>query len=208
MLTGIILAGGSSKRMNGENKSLLMLEGVTLIERQIRLMREICSEIIIVTNTPKVYLRKVDESVRIITDYIPSKGPLSGMHAGLTLSQNQAAWIVSCDMPFLSIEAAKHMLRRKQEGYEAVIPTKQNTPYPLYGVYDRDCAMHIWSMLRNEDTRVSSLLNVLNWLEIPLSDYQAAGIDTPFLKSIKTLDDYKDVQLLLLKDEVKEMNPS
>jgi molybdopterin-guanine dinucleotide biosynthesis protein A len=203
MLTGVILAGGSSRRMGGDNKSLLMLGGETLIERQVRIMRTVCNEIIIVTNTPRSYLRKVDESVRIITDYIPSKGPLSGIHAGLTLAQNQEAWIVGCDMPFLSPEAAELQLRQKEDGYEAIFPSIESTLYPLSGVYDRDCAQHIWNMLMNGDTQIQSLIKVLNWQQVPESDFKSAGIDTRFVKSIKTYEDYCEVTQQLSTDEVK-----
>jgi molybdopterin-guanine dinucleotide biosynthesis protein A len=147
MLSGIILAGGEGLRMGGENKSLLMLGNETLLERQIRIMRELCSEIIIVTNTPRSFLRRVDASVRIITDYMPGKGPLSGMHAGLTLSVNQNAWIVGCDMPFLSPKAARLMLLKKKKGIEAIIPWLQESMFPLHGIYDRDCAAHIPAFL-------------------------------------------------------------
>jgi len=190
MLSGIVLAGGESKRMNGENKSLLMLGEEALIQRQVRIMRAICSEIIIVTNTPRPFLRKVDESVRIITDYIPKKGPLSGMHAGLTLARHQNAWVVACDMPFLSPEAAELMLRKKKEGFEAVFPRIDGALYPLHGIYDRDCAQHIWSLLMNRDTELSSLQKVLCWREVFESDFHASGIDCGFIRSIETEEDY------------------
>ena len=52
MLTGAILAGGDNRRMNGEAKALLTFGAEKLIQRQIRQMREICSEMIVVTNHP------------------------------------------------------------------------------------------------------------------------------------------------------------
>lgn len=190
MLSGIILAGGDSLRMGGENKSLLILEKEALILRQIRIMRELCSEVIIVTNTPKLFLRLVDTSVRIITDYIPGKGPLSGMHAGLTLSRNQSAWVVGCDMPFLSPVAAELMLRKKKSGLDAIIPWLQGVMHPLHAIYDRDCAGHIWTLLKHQDTELSSLRKGLLWQEAVESEFQSAGIDCSFVTTIKTRDDY------------------
>ena len=52
MLTGVILAGGQNKRMDGQNKALLSFSNERLIERQIRIMQESCEEIIVVTNDP------------------------------------------------------------------------------------------------------------------------------------------------------------
>lgn len=193
MLSGIILAGGESLRMGGENKSLLMLGSETLLLRQIRIMRELCNEIIIVTNTPRSFLRKVDESVRIITDYMPGKGPLSGMHAGLTLSGNQDAWVVGCDMPFLSSQAARLMLLKKKKGIEAIIPWLQGSMYPLHAIYDRDCAAHIWTLMKNQETQLSSLGKALLWQEAIESEFSEAGIECDFTTAIKTQADYVQV---------------
>lgn len=203
MLSGIILAGGDSLRMSGENKSLLTLGDETIILRQIRIMRELCNEIIIVTNTPKAFLRVVDASVRIITDYLPGKGPLSGMHAGLTLSRNGSAWVVGCDMPFLSPAAAELMLRKKRGGLDAVIPWFQGVMHPLHSVYDRDCASHIWTLLKNQDIQLSSLRKGLLWQEAVESEFQAAGIDCSFVTAIKTRDDYFLAQQYLKKTKVQ-----
>jgi molybdopterin-guanine dinucleotide biosynthesis protein A len=189
MLTGIILAGSDSKRINDGKRSLLMLGEEVLIQRQVRIMRSICSEVIIVTNNPRDFLKKVDESVRIITEYIPNKGPLSGMHAGLMLSRNQNAWIVSCDMPFLSPEAAQLMLKQKLEGIEAIIPWVNNFVHPLHGIYDRNCARHIETLLMKEETDLPKLLKVLIWQEAVESQYQAAGIECGFTKTIKTINE-------------------
>ncbi|SFK77855.1 molybdopterin-guanine dinucleotide biosynthesis protein A [Paenibacillus sp. 1_12] len=203
MLSGIILAGGDSLRMSGENKSLLLLGEEAIIVRQIRIMRELCSEVIIVTNTPKPFLRVVDASVRIITDYIPGKGPLSGMHAGITLSRNRSAWVVGCDMPFLSPAAAELMLRKKKAGLDAIIPWFKGVMHPLHGIYDRDCAGHIWTLLKNQDSELSSLRKGLLWQETVESEFHAVGIECSFVTTIKTRDDYFLAQQHLEKTKVQ-----
>jgi molybdopterin-guanine dinucleotide biosynthesis protein A len=196
MLSGIILAGGESLRMGGDNKALLMFGEEALIQRQIRIMKTICSEIIIVTNTPKQFLRKVDESVRIITDYIPNKGPLSGMHAGLTLSRNKNAWVVGCDMPFLSPVAATMMLEQKKEGIDAIFPWIQGAVHPLHGIFDRDCAYDIWTLLMNHQLELDSLCQVLVWQEFVEKEFHAAGVGSEFVTTIKTMEDYWDAAVM------------
>jgi len=197
MLTGIIVANGHSRRMDGENKSLLQVGGEALIQRQIRLMKCVCSEIIIVTNTPRLFLRKVDESVRIITDYYSNRGPLGGMHAGLTLSRNRHAWITGWDMPFLSWEAASLMLRMMQPSEEAVLPVIGGTTRVLHGIFDRSCAVKMETLLMNDLTMLPALLDVLQWQAVPESDFIRAGIDPGFVTAIKTREDYEEALRLL-----------
>src|SRR5690554_207625 len=110
MLTGVILAGGQNSRMNGYNKALLSFSNETLIERQLRIMDSICTEIIIVTHTPSSIQPFAGHLAHLIPDDIVGKGPLSGMHAALSHTTYDDLWIVECDMPFISAEAAKLQL--------------------------------------------------------------------------------------------------
>ncbi|WP_426452178.1 molybdenum cofactor guanylyltransferase [Paenibacillus sp. S-38] len=190
MLTGLILAGGESKRMNGKNKSRLKFEYETLLQRQIRLMRTICSELIIVTNDPRAYLRQVDESVRIITDYIPGKGPLSGLHAGLTLARGENVWAVGSGMPFLSPKAAALLLEQKNRGFNAVFPRVENMIYPLHGLYDRSCGKRIAELLQGGEGRPDVLHRVLNAALVEEETFVGQGIAPSFVFEIKTEEDY------------------
>jgi FdhD protein len=53
-VTGVILAGGESRRM-GSDKSLLPLNGARFIEHVHRLLDELFDEVILVTNSPSLY---------------------------------------------------------------------------------------------------------------------------------------------------------
>ncbi|MDQ1909913.1 molybdenum cofactor guanylyltransferase [Paenibacillus sp. GD4] len=201
MMSGLILAGGRNRGTNGEHKAFLVLDNMTFVERQIREMKKICKEIIIVTNDPIPFLRKVDRGVRIITDYFPGKGPLSGMHAGLTLAQHPNVWVVGCDMPYISAKAAELLIERKQDGFEAVIPWVNHSAYPLHGVYDRSCAAAIGQLLEKDEVAVSALLKQLFWCELQQSAFEEKGIDTRFVAAIKTTEEYE--KLLAWHDSLK-----
>ncbi|MBU1679214.1 MAG: NTP transferase domain-containing protein, partial [Bacteroidetes bacterium] len=76
-ITGVILAGGSSKRM-GVNKSLLKIDDLTLIEKVNEIMTQVFDKVIISTNEPASYEFIKTEKV---TDVIKGFGPLSGIHS-------------------------------------------------------------------------------------------------------------------------------
>ncbi len=192
MMTGIILAGGDKQRMNGENTSLLPLSGEKLIHRQIREMDSICDEIIIVTDNPKPFLRVVDSSVRIITDFIPGRGPLSGMHAGLTLMTYDCAWIVACDMPNISAAAATYMKNFKDDFHlNAVIPKINGRLELLHGIYNKSVTDSVRSLLNTGEQRAEQLLHFLKWSEVDADQFMAMDISTNFTCTIKNRDDYQ-----------------
>ncbi|WP_281883612.1 molybdenum cofactor guanylyltransferase [Paenibacillus sp. YYML68] len=201
MLTGIILAGGDSERMNGTNKSLLTLDDEMLVQRQIRLMKQICEEIIIVTNEPRPYLQRLDGTIRIITDYVTGIGPLGGMFSGLSLAQKDHAWVIGCDMPFISAKAARLMLAHKQQhGYEVVFPCIQQVVHPLHAIYDRSCVKAIERMLHHHDYALTKLHRYLNWDVLLERTFVHHDIESSFLYEIKTQEDYLTaVELLELR---------
>ncbi|MEC0228480.1 molybdenum cofactor guanylyltransferase [Paenibacillus alba] len=194
MLSGVILAGGANRRMKGELKALLPFDGKPLIAQQIETMREICEEMIVVTNEPKPYLNIVDRSVRIITDFFVGHGPLGGMHAALSLAKNASVWVVGCDMPFISSKAGHLLMQRKLDGFEAVVPFVAGEVFPLHGIYDRACASQIVPLLNQGETSVSALLNHVFWSEMGDRFLQENGIDLNFVTNIKTFEDYEILQ--------------
>jgi len=194
LLTGVILAGGQNRRMGGRLKALLPFLNQTLIERQITTMKEICSEIIVVANDPKPLLPLLDRSVRMITDFYPGQGPLSGMHAALSLAKQEHSWIVACGMPFLSANAAQFMWDRLQQrsDLEAVIPFFGGKYHPLHGIYRKHCSLKIGECLRNGKKRVGDFLmdiQLETWDEL---DFHKQGIAPDFVANINTPEQYEE----------------
>ncbi|MEB3103741.1 molybdenum cofactor guanylyltransferase [Ferviditalea candida] len=193
MLSGVILAGGDNKRMNGQVKALLTFEGTPLILRQIAEMNKICSEIIIVTNEPRLFLPLVDRSVRIITDFYQGKGILGGMHAGLMLSKHQNVWVIGSDMPFVSSKAAGLLLDLKENlVLEAAIPLIKGRLHPLHAIYDKSVAETVAKTLQSGISDVQDVLKSLRWAELTEPKVNEQGIPSSFVTAIKTQTDYKN----------------
>jgi molybdopterin-guanine dinucleotide biosynthesis protein A len=192
MLTGVILAGGQSKRMGRQNKALLTFSNERLIERQIRIMKIKCDEIIVVTNEPKLFLPILGDSVRIITDYVPGKGILSGMHAAFSLSKNTDFWVVGCGMPFISPQAAEWMWKQKGKlQCDAVVPKFTGEAHPLHGIYHKSCLPEISRLLDLNQSRVDELFNVIQYEFVSESSFFDQGLDLRFVTNVSTLEEYK-----------------
>jgi molybdenum cofactor guanylyltransferase len=192
MITGAILAGGQNRRMEGKVKALLPFSGELMIERQIKQLKTICDEIIVVTNQPGIFLPVLDRSIRIITDYFPSKGPLSGMHAALSLARNSDVWIVGCDMPFISPEAAQAMLElKKAMKCDAVVPLVDGKTHPLHGLYSKSCADAISALLLSGEYRVMEMLRMIYWQEAPETHFEELGINLKFVTNVNSPEDYE-----------------
>jgi len=132
-MTGIILAGGMSRRLR-RRKATLELDGISLIEMVRRKIAVICDDIAVVSSEP---IEGVDATVRIVSDVYPGCGPLGGIHAGLEHAAGTHAFVVACDMPFLSIPLLRYMARQASCGYDVVVPRVGEFIEPLHAVYSR-----------------------------------------------------------------------
>ncbi|GAA4857164.1 molybdenum cofactor guanylyltransferase [Paenibacillus vulneris] len=170
MLSGVILAGGEK----GVARSLRLVGGEAFIECQIREMQKVCQEIIVVTNEPRRLLPVVPRSIRILTDYYPGFGVLSGMHAAFALSKYDDLWVIGSHAPY--VYSSSSILRlsetKQRQSVQAVLPVMEEKPEALGGVYSRSCLDVITELIRQEESGVIELLQRISWIGIKLTDWR------------------------------------
>lgn len=133
--TAIILAGGKSLRM-GQDKQELTFDGNRLIDVIIDQLHDDFNEIIIVTNKPHLYGGRL-----ICTQDTPrfaGRGPLAGLHAGLTVSSSDYSFLLACDMPYINKPYLRYMKSQLAEGHKLAIITKEGEHIaPFHGFYSK-----------------------------------------------------------------------
>ncbi len=133
-ITGIILAGGKSRRM-GKDKALLELDGKPLILRVSEVLEELFDPVIIIADSGK---RFMDFSCPVVCDLIPGRGPLGGIYTGLRYAASDAIFVVGCDFPFLDRGLIRYLVGLIP-GYDAVVPRCHGVWHPLHAVYSKRC---------------------------------------------------------------------
>jgi|WetSurMetagenome_2_1015567.scaffolds.fasta_scaffold18013_3 molybdopterin-guanine dinucleotide biosynthesis protein A len=133
-ISGVILAGGNSKRFNGIVKSKITIDGKMIISGIIETLAYIFDEITIVTNTPDEF--REYHTCKIIGDKFRNKGPLGGIHSALEETDKEAVFVVAGDMPKLD----KDIITRQIDFYyhnncDILIPRINQHIEPLHGIY-------------------------------------------------------------------------
>jgi len=193
-ITGIILAGGKSSRMQ-KNKAFLTVGNLQIIERIRKELREVCSDLMIVTNSPEEY---VDLGIKTVVDIIPRQGPLSGVHAGLVNSKHNYNLVVACDMPFISKQLAKYIIERAS-GYDAIVPRINGLPQPLFAVYSKACIGPIEQCLNSETRKMTAFYHQINicWIdEMFIRELELGNPNTIFL-NVNTPQDWEGAEELV-----------
>ena len=135
-ITGVILAGGLNSRFNGVNKALIEIDGRTIIQRQYRLLKELFSEVIIVTNDPRTV---IEFDCLIAVDLLSRRASLTGIHTGLFYASNDYVFICACDTPFLKRTLVEIITDATHMPNGVTMPATSAGLEPLCAVYAKKC---------------------------------------------------------------------
>ncbi len=149
-MSGIILAGGKSVRM-GTDKALVHLAGNTLLELQMRRLRQLGIADIIISgeNAPPAL------GTRVIGDEIPHQGPLGGIHACLKAARYSHCLVLSVDTPLIPGSALQQLCRSCTKGIAVLCHGGREEP--LVGVYPKGAAPVAEALLANHRLQVRTL---------------------------------------------------
>ena len=150
-LTGVVLAGGSSRRM-GQNKAFLQLGGRPLIARVIERLALVCAEVLVVAGDAHPY---TGLGVRLVEDQFRGVGVLGGLHAGLRAATYDLAVAVACDMPFLNPGLLRAFVGWADEVDVAVLRQGEQVE-PLHGAYRHTCLPAMEAAIRAHRRRIVS----------------------------------------------------
>lgn len=177
------------------NKALAEVSGTKLIDGVTTRLRSVFGEIIIVTNQPELYSSYHESGVVVTTDIIPSRGPLSGIHAGLERCAGAGIVAVACDMPFLSVGLIEFMITRA-EGKDAVVPRIGEYYQPLCALYRRTCLPVLEQALLLGQRKISEVYRQLDIRYVEEDEIKMFGDPEVIFYNVNTRDDLQRAEFL------------
>ena len=161
---GYVLAGGASSRFE-RDKALAELGRKTVLERMLDLLRESGVREAIIVGPKAKYGRF---RARCVKDTWPGEGPLGGIitalqKAGVDKYGYRWSLILSCDMPFLTIEWLRFLIERAlQSGADVVMPESAHGWEPLCACWRVSAAAKILPLFKAGTRKVTEALKALD----------------------------------------------
>ena len=199
-VTGFLLAGGASRRM-GRPKAALMLDGETMLSRQIRLLSAVSGRVFIVgKKESRVRSQESggrqeqngESGITILADELPGRGPLAGIATALERTRTDFNLVLGCDLPWINPAFLHFLCRRAFAGRaDVTLPVSLVCrDQPLCAVYRRRALWAIRSTLAaglGKATRPFPKLRVerIAWPEIARAGFPARIFD-----NMNTPEDY------------------
>lgn len=185
-LAAIVLAGGQSRRM-GQDKALIVVNGVPLLQGVCQVALACTPIVYVVTPRGATYQPILPANCQIISEPKQAEppGPLVGFALGL--AQAQADWVLllACDLPGLQ----RKVLCR----WAAMLPTEELKPGdalallprsnlgwdPLCGFYHQSCQPSLQNFIRQGGRSFQAWLRQMPVTELPCPPEMLFNCNTP-----------------------------
>ena len=189
-IDAFILAGGASRRM-GTDKSQLLIDRQTFIERIAKTLSNVTNSITSVAQSKNASLDA--STLPVVPDIYPQWGALGGVHGALTASTREWAIVVACDLPFVSSELFLHLAKLRLD-HDAVVPVQMdNRPQPLAALYRIDpCRQRATELIEAGKRRPLDLLEAVKTRWVVFEEIRNLDQAERFFVNINTPEDYHE----------------
>ena len=131
MVAGVVLAGGAGRRMGGRDKAVLVVGGVTLLDRVLGAARPVCERLVVVGPTRPTGV----EGVTFVQEAEPGGGPVPAVAAALAaVPEADIVLVLAVDLPLLAPDHLRRLLGALA-GAEAAAAADEGGPNPLLAAY-------------------------------------------------------------------------
>jgi molybdenum cofactor guanylyltransferase len=222
MRSAAILAGGLATRFGGRDKSALVVDGRSILERQVAQLSTVVDDLMLVARTapidgarrlaafagaddapaparlaeaPAARPQQPSERVRVITDIVPGCGPLGGLHAALTEMRGDRVFLVACDMPYIE-DAFVDFLFSIAGDAAIVVPETDRGYHPLCAVYTRACLEPVAARLAERRLVLRELFRDVPTRIVTAEEMNRFGAPSRLLANVNTPAEYAHLEAL------------
>ena len=175
-LTGIILAGGEGRRMDGQDKGWIELNGKPLVQWVLERLAPQVQDCVISAN--RNLARYQTLNVPVVNDNEVYLGPLAGIAHALRQIKTEYALVVPTDAPLLPHDLAQLLL--KELPASLVICHDGERLQPLFGIYHRTLADSIFTFLESGQRKLTGWCMAQNPKIVTIGDISAfTNLNTP-----------------------------
>ena len=189
MQSAAILAGGRATRFGGLDKSALIVEGRTILERQLAALSAVTTDLLLVGGW------RATPAARAVADIVPDCGPLGGLHAALTAARGEAVFVVACDMPYITSAFAQYLLDLARHA-DVVVPQTEDGYHPLCAVYTRACLAPVTQRLADRRLKLMDLVLELRARVVTVEEINLFGDRHRLLANVNTPAEHAGLEAL------------
>lgn len=180
-ITGIILAGGKSRRMGGVDKGLMDFLGKPMVAHVLQRLAPQVDEVLINANREAERYAALGPPV-VQDDIAGFAGPLAGLHKGMRVAAHPYVLTVPCDSPLLPMNLVQRLMQGliERDADLAVAKTGAQA-HPVFCLCRKTLLPDLEQFLNDGGRKIDAWYGRLNVAEVAFDDNPQAfaNINTP-----------------------------
>ena len=192
-ITTLILAGGKSSRMGGNDKGLIKINDEYIMSELIELSEIFTNSVILNINRNKDIYEKF--KIKLISDLHSNfQGPLAGIYSGMTEAKTKYILVLPCDCPMISDIFFKDILK---DNFRDKIRCAHdgNRLQPVHALIDKSMASNLKVFLDSGERKIEKWYNQEKLEIIDFSN------NPQFFMNINTPEDLEKYKLEKIKND-------
>ena len=168
-VSGVVLAGGQARRMQQQDKGLVLFNGRPLVSYALAALQPLVTEVLISAN------RNQDSYSRfgypVLADNRPGyDGPLAGILAAMQSARNPYLLVTPCDSPLINSVHLERLLLNLQTGVDLVTAFDGERLHPVFMALRRHLQPSLANYLDSGERKLQVWLQQQNWAPVDFSD--------------------------------------
>lgn len=185
----LILMGGENKRMGGNHKAFLNINGTSFLDKIAQEMTSFSPIVLSVNEREKFQAL----GYPMVVDEIKGIGPMGGIYTALKELDYPYVFVTACDMPFMTAALGEFMYEKMKKlgpimPSALVLSDHEGKFSPLGGIYSKKLLPYLDEMIASQNYRLGKLLKTADAFVLPIGE-------TPFsedvLRNINTPEEYQ-----------------
>lgn len=189
-VTGVVLAGGLSRRMGRQDKGLLLFKQKPLVSYALAAMAPLTDELFISANRNQESYRQLGYPV-LDDGNSDFNGPLAGILAAMQAAQQPILLVTPCDSPLMETRHVLRLLNGLNQDAEIAVAFDGERLHPVFAALKTSLQTDLQAYLQRGERKLQSWFEQHALLRVDFSDEPEifANINTPEqLQALEKLD--------------------
>ncbi len=185
-ITAVILAGGQAKRMNHQDKGLVLFKGKPLISYVLAAIQKELPRVLISANRN---LKAYQAFGEVIVDSLPKfQGPLAGVFAALEIITTKYLLVLPCDSPFVEACLVDRLLKcMQQSNTDICVATDGKKTHPTFALINTNLKDNLDNFLAQGHRKMIVWVENNNAQKVDFSDYKKLFVNLNYFKDFDTV---------------------
>lgn len=188
-VTGTVLAGGLARRMDNQDKGLVMFKGRPMVEYALQAMAPVVDWVLINANRNQQQYQQFGYPV--IADQTDTfDGPLAGILTAMLHSQTEVLLVMPCDTPLVRSNHLQKLLQTLQTtGADICVAFDGERMHPVFLALKTELQASLNDYLASGERKIDRWLVQHDLVKVDFSDQQQ------IFRNINTLDELSDLEV-------------